>query len=357
MNNLRVITIFAIAILIACCNSKKEEVTLLKQSDFPTPPVANVKPDTFTNFDKQRIDNYFWLNDKNNPDVIEYLNAENSYTETVMNSTKDLQQTIYEEILGRIKEDDESYPSYKNGYWYYSRTEKGKQYRTYCRRKGTMESEEEVLFDVNDMAKGLSAFIFGGYSISPDNSKAAYLFNETGSYAEFVLKIKDLNSGEEIGFTVIGASSAVWANDNNTLFYSIIDKTLRPYQIHRRALYENESSVVFEETDPKFRTYVSGSKTKEFIFIGSASSTTSEERFISADRPEDSFKVFAPRKQDVEYFVYPHKEKFYVRYKDKENLNGKIYEAPLIGYEDKSTWKEFLHHDEKIRIEGIDVLN
>lgn len=356
MNNLRVITIFAIAILIACCNSKKEEVTLLKQSDFPTPPVANVKPDTFTNFDKQRIDNYFWLNDKNNPDVIEYLNAENSYTETVMNSTKDLQQTIYEEILGRIKEDDESYPSYKNGYWYYSRTEKGKQYRTYCRRKGTMESEEEVLFDVNDMAKGLSAFIFGGYSISPDNSKAAYLFNETGSYAEFVLKIKDLNSGEEIGFTVIGASSAVWANDNNTLFYSIIDKTLRPYQIHRRALNENESSVVFEETDPKFRTYVSGSKTKEFIFIGSASSTTSEERFISADRPEDSFKVFAPRMQDVEYFVYPHKEKFYVRYKDKENLNGKIYEAPLIGYEDKSTWKEFLHHDEKIRIEGIDVL-
>ena len=331
-------------------------VTLLKQSDFPTPPVANVKPDTFINFEKPRIDNYSWLNDKNSSEVIEYLNAENTYTETVMNPTKDLQQTLYEEILGRIKEDDESHPSFRNGYWYYSRTEKGKQYRTYCRRKDTMSAEEEVIFDVNDMAKNVTAFIFGGYAVSPDNSKAAYFFNETGSYAEFVLKVKDLVSGDDIGFTVIGAASATWANDNNTLFYSVIDKTLRPYQIHRRALNESESSVVYEEKDSKFRTYVSGSKTRDFIFIGSSSSTTSEERFISADRPKDSFKVFMPREQYVEYFVYPHKEKFFVRYKDKENLNGKIYETPLIGYEDLSTWKEFLPHNENIRIEGFDIL-
>lgn len=356
MNYSRLLTICMVVLLITSCNSKKEEVIILKQTDFEAPPVAEVKPDTFTNFGKQRIDNYFWLKDKNNSEVIEYLNAENAYTESVMSSTKELQETIYNEILSRIKEDDESYPSFRNGYWYYSRTEKGKQYRTYCRRKGSMDAAEEIIFDVNKMAEGVNAFIFGGYSVSPDNSKAAYFFNETGSYAEFVMKIKDLKSGEEIGYTVIGASSATWANDNHTIFYSLIDKTLRPYQIHRRALDESESTLVFEEKDPKFRTYVSGSKTREYIFIGSASSTTSEEQFISADRPMDSFKMFRPRVQDIEYFVYAHKDKFFVRYKDKENLNGKIYEAPLKGYEDMSTWKEVVPHSESVRIEGIDIL-
>ena len=318
--------------------------------------MAEVSPDTFNNFGQQRIDNYYWLKDKKNEKVIEYLKAENAYTETVMESTKELQTTIYDEILSRIKEDDESHPLYRNGYWYYSRTEKGKQYRTYCRRKGSMDAEEEVIFDVNKMAEGLSAFIFGGYSVSPDNSKVAYFFNETGSYAEFVMKIKDINNDEEIGFTVIGASSATWANDNETLFYSLIDQTLRPYQIHRRKLDESESTVVYEEKDPKFNTYVSGSKTREYIFIGSASSTTSEERFILADKPNDIFKVFMPRTQDIEYFVYPHKDKFFIRYKDKENLNGKIFEAPLTSYEDMSTWKEFVTHNKDIRIEGIDIL-
>lgn len=356
MSKLRVLTICTAVLLLASCNSKKEEVTVLKQFDFQAPPMAEVSPDTFNNFGQQRIDNYYWLKDKKNEKVVEYLKAENAYTETVMESTKELQTTIYDEILSRIKEDDESHPLYRNGYWYYSRTEKGKQYRTYCRRKGTMDAEEEVIFDVNKMAEGLSAFIFGGYSVSPDNSKVAYFFNETGSYAEFVMKIKDIYSNEEIGFTVIGASSVTWANDNETLFYSLIDQTLRPYQIHRRKLNETESTVVYEEKDPKFNTYVSGSKTREYIFIGSASSTTSEERFILADKPNDIFKVFMPRTQDIEYFVYPHKDKFFIRYKDKENLNGKIFEAPLTSYEDMSKWKEFVTHNKDIRIEGIDIL-
>ncbi len=343
-------------ILITACNTKKEEVTILKQSDFPAAPVAEVNPDTFINFGQQRIDNYYWLKDKNNPKVIDYLNAENAYTDNVMASTKDLQQTIYEEILGRMKEDDESYPTYINGYWYYSRTEKGKQYRTYCRRKGSTDAAEEIIFDLNKMAEGTPAFIFGGYSISPDNNKVAYLFNETGSYAEFVMKIKDLNTDEEIGYTVNGATSVAWANDNQTLFYGIIDETLRPYQIHRRALNEPQSTLIYEEKDNKFRTYVSGTKTKEHIFIGSSSSTTSEERYISADRPLDQFKIFLPRVQDVEYSIHPHKEKFFVRYKDRENLNSMIYEVPLTGYEDRSAWKVFLPHNNDVRIEGIDIL-
>lgn len=329
---------------------------MLKQSDFPAPPIAEVIPDTFTNFGQTRIDNYFWLKDKNNPKVIDYLKAENAYTDTVMASTKALQQTIYDEILGRLKEDDESYPSFSDGYYYYSRTEKGKQYRTYLRRKGSMDAPEEVIFDLNKMAEGKPAFVFLGYSISPDNSKAAYFYNDTGSFAEFIMKVKDLASGEEVGFSVNGARSVAWANDSKTLFYSIIDKTLRSYRILRQALDAPKADLVYEETDARFSISVSGSKTKQFIFISSTSSTTSEEQYISADRPLDKFKTFMPRVQDVEYSVYPHKEKFFVRYKDKENLNGKIYETPLTGYEDRNTWKEFLAHDENIRIEGIDIL-
>lgn len=356
MKSIILMAVSAVALVAMSCNPKTEQVKILQQSDFPAPPMAEVHPDTFTHFGQQRIDNYFWLKDKSNPKVIDYLNQENEYTENVMASTKPLQQTIFDEIVGRIKEDDESYPSFKDGYFYYSRTEKGKQYRTYCRRKGTMEAPEEVIFDVNVMAEGIPAFIFMGYSISPDNTMAAYFYNETGSYAEFTMKVKDLSTGEEIGFSKDGVASVAWANDNKTLFYSLIDQTLRSYRIYRQALDAPEGVLVYEEADARFGTYVYSSKTEQHIFITSGSATTSEERFISADRPTDAFKVFLPRVQDVEYSVYPHREKFYVRYKDKENLNGMIYEVPLSGYEDRSTWTLFQPHDKDVRIEGIDIL-
>ena len=342
-------------LLATACNPQKEN-KVLKQSDFPTPPVAEVKPDTFVEFDQQREDNYYWMRDKTDPKVIEYLNAENAYTDTVMASTKDLQKTIYNEILGRMKEDDESYPTLKDGYYYYSRSETGKQYPTYCRKKGTMDAPEEIIFDINDMAEGKTAFIFRGYSVSPDNSKAAYFFNETGSYAEFKMHIKDLASGEDVGFSVDGATSVAWANDSKTLFFGIIDNTLRSYQIRRQMLDAKESTLVYQEDDTKFSTSVSGNKTKDYIFIESASSTTSEERYISADKPQDEFKVFLPRVKDVDYSVYVHKNSFFVQYKDKENLNSKVYKVPFTGYEDKANWSEFIAHDPKVRIERIDIL-
>ncbi|HUI33326.1 MAG TPA: S9 family peptidase [Dysgonamonadaceae bacterium] len=342
-------------LLTTACNPQKEN-KILKQSDFPTPPVAEVKPDTFVEFSHQRIDNYYWMKDKTDPKVIEYLNAENAYSDTVMASTKDLQETIYNEILGRIKEDDESYPTLRNGYYYYTRSETGKQYPTYCRKKGSPDAPEEIIFDVNKMAEDKPAFIFRGYSISPDNSKAAYFFNESGSYAEFKLHIKDLASGEDVGFRVDGATSVAWANDNKTLFFGVIDETLRSYQIRRQMLDAEESQLVYEEEDAKFSTYVSGSKTKDYIFIGSASSTTSEERFIQADKPMSDFKLFMPREKDVEYSVHAHKDLFFVQYKDKENLNGKVYKTPLTGYEEKSTWTEFVPHNPNVRIESLDVL-
>ena len=342
-------------LMVTACNPQKEN-KILKQSDFPTPPVAEIKPDTFVEFNQQRIDNYYWMKNKTDPKVIDYLNAENAYTETVMASTKDLQETIYDEILGRMKEDDESYPSFRNGYYYYSRTETGKQYATHCRRKGTMDAPEEIIFDLNAMGEGKPAFIFRGYSISPDNSKAAYFFNETGSFAEFKMHIKDLASGEDVGFSVDGATSVAWANDSKTLFFGVIDNTLRSYQIRRQMLDANQSTLVYQEDDAKFSTYVSSSKRRDYIFIGSASSTTSEERFILADEPMSDFKVFKPREKDVEYSVYTYENSFFVQYKDRANLNSMIYKVPFEGYADKTNWTEFVAHDPKARIERIDII-
>ena len=342
-------------LLVVACNPQKEN-KILKQSDFPTPPVAEIKPDTFVEFNQQRIDNYYWMKNKTDPKVIDYLNAENAYTETVMASTKDLQETIYDEILGRMKEDDESYPSFRNGYYYYSRSETGKQYATHCRRKGSMDAPEEIIFDLNEMGEGKPAFIFRGYSISPDNSKAAYFFNETGSFAEFKMHIKDLASGEDVGFSVDGATSVAWANDSKTLFFGVIDNTLRSYQIRRQMLDAKESTLVYQEDDAKFSTYVSSSKRRDYIFIGSASSTTSEEQFILADEPMSDFKLFVPREKDVEYSVYTHENSFFVQYKDKTNLNSMVYKVPFEGYADKANWTEFVAHDTEARIEKIDII-
>ncbi len=343
------------ALLATACNPQKEN-KILKQSDFPTPPVAEVQPKTFVEFDQQRVDNYYWMRDKTDPKVIDYLDAENAYTETVMSSTSDLQEKIYNEILGRMKEDDESYPTLRNGYYYYSRTEAGKEYATHCRRKGSMEASEEIIFDLNEMGEGKSAFIFRGYSVSPDNSKAAYFYNETGSFAEFKLHIKDLASGEDVGFSIDGATSVAWANDSKTLFFGVIDETLRSYQIRRQMLDADESTLVYQEDDAKFSTYVSTSKRRDYIFIESSSSTTSEERYILADKPMSDFKVFRPRVKDVEYSVYTHEDGFYVRYKDKENLNGKVYKVPFEGYENKDSWTAFVAHDPEVRIERINIL-
>jgi len=353
--NVLLFCMFLVA-LISCDNTKNAS-KMLNQNDFPKPPVAEIRPDSFENFGQTRIDNFFWMRDKNNPRVIEYLNAENEYTDSVMSSTKALQKTLYDEIIGRIKEDDESYPTFRNGYFYYNRTEKGKQYSTYCRKKSSVDEPEEIIFDVNNMAKGKQAFIFIGYFISPDNNKAAFLYNETGSYAEFILKVKDLNTGETIGFTVDGVASVAWANDSKTLFYSTIDNTLRSNRIFRQQLSEEKSTMIYEEKDPKFSVYASNDKRNEYIFISSSSSTTSEEQYISANQPLSSFKMFIPRIQDTDYSVYPHKDMFFVHYKDKENLNGKIYTTPLTGYEDKSTWKEFIPHNDSVRIESLDVHN
>ena len=338
------------------CQTESLKTVRQQQSDFTAPPQAHMRPETFSKFGDKRVDNYYWLKDKNNPEVLDYLKAENAYTAMVMASTQEMQSVLYDEMIGRIKEDDESYPVWKNGYYYYSRAAKGKQYRTFCRKKGALTAKEEILFDVNNMAEGKNAFIFQGYQVSPDNTKAIYSYNETGSYAEFTMRIRDLTTGHDLSLAIEGVSSAAWANDSRTIFYSAIDDTLRSAKVYRSSLAGGKAELVYEEKDARFYVYVDAEKTRQFITMYSASSTTSEERFVSADSPFENFKVFKPRTQGVEYSVVAHKDCFFILYKDDTCLNGKVYKAPLVGFEHMANWQEIVPHDADVRIESLEIL-
>jgi len=358
-NKIKFWPLFALAIGLAACNpSTPKTVKITQQSDFPAPPVALIKPSEFTEFGNKRVDNYFWLKDKTNPEVIDYLNAENEYSDTIMNPTKALQDKLFAEMKGRIKEDDETVPQLDNGYYYYTRTETGKQYRLNCRKKGNVSAPEEIVFDVNKMAEGKQAFIFSNYDVSPDNKLAAYMSNETGSFADYTLRVRDLSNGTDLPINIEKVQSFVWANDSKTLFYAVGNEALRAWRVYRHVIGNTKSDeLVFEEPNEQFIVGLDKSKTDDFIFIVTASFTTSEYLYLPASEPNGKFKVFIPRVKDVTYNVYTHKDKFFIQYKDRDNLNCKVYEAPLTGYADRSTWKEVIAHNKEVRIEYLDVFD
>ena len=338
---------------------KKDDPKMIKtQKDYPAPPVAKKQPVTFTEFGNKRVDNYFWMRDKKDPEVIKYLEAENAYADEVMGHTKVLQETLYNEMKGRIKEQDNSVPYLDNGYWYYSRTETGKQYNIHCRKKGNLDAPEEVIFDVNAMAEGKPTFLFTGYEVSSDNRYAIYSSNTTGSFAEDDLRIRDLQTGKDLEFFVPGTQSYAWANDNKTVFFVKGNEALRPYQLYRAdAFGKGNGTLVYEEKDELFNISVYKSKTNDFLMLYSGSFTTSEISLLDANNPTGTFKPFMPRKKDVEYSVYPHKSKFFVLYKDDNSKNSMIYEAPLKGYESMSKWNILIAHDPKVKIENLDVFS
>lgn len=351
----KLFTMGTLMVLVASCGPKNPEI--LKQSDFIQPPTAQIIPLVFNEFGNERVDNYYWLKDKTNPAVIEYLTQENSYTDSVMASTKALQETIYNEIIGRIKDADESYPVLINGYNYYSKTEAGKQYRVYLRKANTPEAAEEILFDINQMAEGKKAMRFAGYNISPNNKLAAYSYNETGSFADYTIKVKNLENGQELGVNIPMATSNEWANDNKTLYYVLVDNTLRPYKVMRHKLGGNgKDELIYQENDARYNVYLSKTKTDKEIFIVSSSTYTTEYISLDADNPVAKPIVFLPREQGVDYSVVAHSDKYFLRYKDVNNINGMVYELPINGFQDRSTWKVFVAHDPQVRIEGMDVL-
>lgn len=345
-----------LSLLAACNQPKPQESKIAMQSDFPAPPVAKIMPESFNEFGVQRTDNYFWLKEKSNPEVIAYLETENAYCDTVMKSTEALQDQLFNEMKGRIKETDETVPQLNNGYNYYSRTEAGKQYRIYCRKAAFSKTPEEILFDINTMAEGKPAFIFAGYDVSLNNKMAAYLSNETGSFADFTLRIRDLETGQDLQMNIDKVQSMAWANDNTTIFYTLGDETLRADRVFRLDInFPDQAELVFEEPDEQFILSVQKTKTDDFMLIYSGSSTTSEYLYLSANEPNGKFKVFLPRTKDVEYHVDHHKENFFVLYKDREHLNRMVYEAPLTGFSDKSTWKIVIPYNDSIKIENMEV--
>ena len=301
-----------------------------------------------------RIDNYFWLNDRENPEVIDYLNAENDYGKEVMKPTEKLQEELYEEMVSRIKKDDESVPYKKKGYWYYTRFIEEGQYPIYCRKKDTMENPEEILMDVNVMAEGHSYYSLGGLSISPDN-KYLIFGEDTVSRRIYTLKMKSMETGELLELNIPGTTGgASWAGDSQTIFYTLKDETtLRSAKIMSYNILTKEEKVRFIEMDDTFNCGVYKSKSEKYIIISSGASITSEYQFIPADRPDDAFTVFQPRIRGLEYSISHFENKWYIMTNwDAQNFKLMETDEVLTG---RSNWKEVIGHREDTLLEGIET--
>lgn len=304
-----------------------------------------------------RLDNYYWLNDRENPEVIDYLHQEKAYYEELTAHTKTFQEELFKEMKGRIKEDDSSVPYKSNGYWYKTRYEIGKEYPVYSRCKETLEATEEIIFDGNQMAKGHDYFKLGGIAVSPNNELAAYGI-DTVSRRQYTLRIKNLKSGavyeEKIENTTGGG---VWANDNKTLFYTKKDPvTLRSDKIYKHVLGtpSEDDVLVFEEKDDTFSTFVYRTKSKKYLVIGCFSTLTSEFQILSTDDPDGQFKIFSPRERGLEYTIFHYADAFYVLTNKDGATNFKLMK---VGEENTGSenWMEFIEHREAVLLEDIDI--
>ena len=324
-----------------------------------TPPVAMQKEHIREIHGDRVNDPYYWMYDffGKGPDsthVVAYLEAENAYLDTVMSGTAALQQKLYDEMRGRIREADESVPTFRNGYYYYTRTEEGKEYYKSFRRKGSMEAPEELLFDVDAMAEGYAYYGFGGSSISPDNKIAAY-FVDTVSRRQYTVYFKDLETGELIGESISNTNGGTWANDSKTFFYTVKNPlTLLPEKIMRHELGTPLSSdvLVYEEKDNTNYIGTYRSKNSKYIFLYSQSTMSTEFRYISADDPKAEFKVFQPRMKDVLYDVTPLDDRFLIT-TNKDAINFQVMSCPLdkTGVEN---WTSYIPHREDVLINFVD---
>jgi oligopeptidase B len=319
------------------------------------PPIAEKIPKIDTSFGDIRVDNYFWLRDKNNPEVIKYLQAENKYTETVMKPTEKLQEKLYKEMLSRIKETDLSVPEKMDDYYYYTREEKGKQYKIYCRKKGSLDAKEEILLDANELAKGHNYLDVGVYKVSPDHQLLAYSIDTTGA-EDFTLYFKDLNTGKVLTDIIPNTSySAEWANDNQTVFYNTLDEAKRPYKLYRHFLGADPKNdvLVYHEKDEAFNLDLKKSKSKAYLFMLLESETTSEDWYLDASHPDGNFKIIQPRQHEMEYSVEQHGDKFYILTNDNAK-NFKLMQAP-ISEPSKNNWKEIIPNRDSVKIDDIEV--
>ena len=300
-----------------------------------------------------RVDEYYWMRDRENPEVIEYLNAENAYREKIMKATEPLQERLYEEIVGRIKKDDSSVPYELDGYFYYTRFNADSEYPIYCRKEGSLEAEEEVLLDVNEFAQGHDYYQVTGLSMHPSNQKISFGV-DTVSRRIYTLYTKDLITGAvDLISEAECTGGSTWSADGNFLFYTVKDlETLRSCRIKRWNAQTGDHSTVYEESDETFSTFVYKSKSKKYIFIGSGSTMADEHRFISADEPEATFELIHPRTRGLEYGLSHFCDHFYIRTNADGATNFKLVRTP-VSSPSIENWEDVIPHRESTYLEDI----
>ena len=315
------------------------------------PPVAKIVPKTMSLNGDTRVDNYFWLRDRNDPDTIKYLEDENRYTESVMKHTDRLQSKLYSEILGRIKQTDLSVPTKRGNYFYYTRTEEGKQYPIYCRKRGSLDAKEEVLLDGNVMAEGKKYFRVGNFVSSPNHRLLAYSVDYAGDEA-YTIHVKDLVTGKLLADEIPNTYySLEWGNDNATFFYTVLDEAKRPYKVFRHSLGVKKDTLIYHETDERFTVELAKTSSRAYILINIGSSVTSEVRYVSADRPKGKFQIILPRVQETEYDVTHHGDSFFIRTNDGAKT-FRVVEVPVKD-PSKPNWKEVLPARPDVTVEGV----
>jgi oligopeptidase B len=328
----------------------------------PHPPVARREPVEHVLHGDRRVDHYAWLRQKENPEVIAYLEAENAYTDAILKPTEALQESFYQEMLGRIQQTDLTVPYRLRGYLYFTRTEEGKQYPIHCRRREAEGSAEELLLDLNQLAAGHSFLALGSFDVSDDSRFLAYTLDTTG-YRQYILHVKDLLSGATLSEKIERVTSAAWAADNHTLFYTVEDETTkRSHRLYRHALGSVDSdTLLYEETDERFRIEVERSRSRDFLFLTIASHTASEVRFLRADQPSGEFQLMAEREDNHEYYVGHHPGPsgdvaggvFHVR----TNSGGRTFRLVSVSASDprRESWREFIPNRPEVMLAAAEV--
>jgi oligopeptidase B len=319
----------------------------------PQPPVAPVIEHRETRYGTAVVDNYFWLREKSNPEVIKYLEKENAYTEAMTKSQKPFEDALYSEMLSHVKQTDLSVPVRRGDYYYYSRTEEGKQYPIQCRKKGSLEAKEEMLLDLNQLGQGKKFAGLGAFEVSDDQNLLAYTIDYVG-YRQFSLYVKDLRTGATLPDTMERVDSIAWAADNHTLFLTTEDEvTKRANRAWRHTLGQKAFEPLYEEKDETFGIEVNKTRDKKYLLLSAVSTDTTEVRYLKADQAKSDFTVFLPREKQHRYFLDHRENLFYIR-SNKNAKNYQVLTAPEADPAPKN-WKVFIPHDKDVLVEDIDL--
>lgn len=350
-----------LAFFAACKNTAQQTDTtqstssmMYEKMNLPM-PVAKTVPKELSIHGDTRNDEYYWLNQREDPEVIAYLNSENEYREQMTSHIKTFQGKLFEEIKGRIKQDDESVPYKENGYFYITRFETGKEYAIYSRKKGSLDAKEEIMLDANELAKPYKYYAVGNRAVSSNNKILAY-GEDTLSRRIYTLRFKNLETGKMLPDVIPNTSGgAVWANDNQTIFYSVKDDALRPYKVFKHKLGTSASAdvEVFHEADETFASGVYKTKSKRYIVIASFQTLSTEYRVLDADKPDGAFKIIQPRTRGLEYSMDHYGDKFYIR-TNLDAKNFRLMETPVTATT-KENWKEVIPNRDDVLLEGMEI--